>query len=191
MSAKAAKEFRVIEIALAQRRAGERAKVSRTVRSLDRTRESFKPISRPTPPKPPPELPAPKAPPAPRDPAPLDALLKRILERMSNPSTRRLHKEAHKVIKRERLNIKPPTLDEVRAYLAPDPRFQSKFPVNDYPGRAQYGSRPYEILGADLIERDKTTKKVEGNIEEPPENQRPGSGEPEVWRTPDHDLGHW
>ena len=97
------------------------------------------------------------------------------------------------MIKREKLNIRLPTLEEVRAYLAPDPRFQAKFPVNDYPGRAQYGSRPYEILGADLIERDKTTKTVEGNIEEPPRKSdyRPGSRQQAVRQAPDHDLGHW
>ena len=171
-----AAEFRAIERALTQRRAQERAKTARTVAPLDRARnrriqdgQNVRVFEKPVPVKY--DDTAPRAPPAPRDSAPLDALFRRILERMSNPATRRLHKEAHKVIKREKLNIKPPTLEEVRAYLAHDPRFQAKFPVNDYPGRAQYGSRPYEILGADLIERDKTTKTVEGNIEEPPENQ--------------------
>ena len=33
----------------------------------------------------------------------------------------------------------------------------------EFPGRAQYGFRPLEILGADLIEKDESTHPVQGN----------------------------
>ena len=132
-----AAEFRAMQASLARHHQGHRASVARTVAPLDRARnrritagQNVRVFEKPVPVKY--DDTAPRAPPAPRDSAPLDALFRRILERMSNPATRRLHKEAHKVIKREKLNIKPPTLDEVRAYLAPDPRFQVKFRINDF-----------------------------------------------------------
>ena len=45
----------------------------------------------------------------------------------------------------------------------PVPKAKAKFPVPQYPGRAQYGSRPLEILGADLIIKEKSTLNVPGN----------------------------
>ena len=58
-----------------------------------------------------------------------------------------------------------PTQEEVRKFLADNPRFQAKFPVPEFPGRNQYGNHPLEILGADLIEKDKTTRNVKGNLD--------------------------
>ena len=113
--------------------------------------------------------PAPKPRPAPRaagrDPARLEALMQRILTEMSVPSQRKVLIRAQELVRTpEFQDVPAPTPDEVRKFLADKPRFQAKFPVPEYPGRAQYGSHPLEILGADLIEKDKTTRNVKGNL---------------------------
>ena len=125
-----------------------------------------KPVPKPRPaPKP---KPAPKPRPAPRsagrDPARLEALLQRILSDMSVPSQRKVLIRAKELVRTPEFRDVPvPTEEEVRAFLADKPRFQAKFPVPEFPGRAQYGTRPLEVLGADLIEKDQTTRAVKGN----------------------------
>ena len=84
------------------------------------------------------------------------------------PSQRKVMLKAQQLVRTEFRDVPAPTLEEVRKYLADNPRFQAKFPVPEFPGRAQYGSRPLEILGADLIEKDKTTKNAEGNYPDLP-----------------------
>ena len=104
--------------------------------------------------------PAPRPPPAPLAdrPARLAALFQRILADMSAPSQRKVYINAQELIRSVPAfrGLQAPSTAEVRAALAANPRFQAKFPVPEFPGRAQYGTRPLEILGADLIEKDKT-----------------------------------
>ena len=91
--------------------------------------------------------------------------MQRILSTMSVPSQRKVLIRAQELVRTpEFRDVPAPTPDEVRAFLADKPRFQAKFPVPEFPGRAQYGFRPLEILGADLIEKDKTTRAVKGNM---------------------------
>ena len=100
-----------------------------------------------------------------RDPAKLEALMQRILSEMSVPSQRKVLIRAQELVRTpEFRDVPAPTPDEVRAFLADNPRFQAKFPVPEFPGRNQYGNHPLEILGADLIEKDKTTRNVKGNL---------------------------
>ena len=88
---------------------------------------------------------------------------------MSVPSQRKVRLRAQQLARTDEFRGVPaPPDEEVRRYLADNPRFQAKMPVPEFPGRAQYGSRPLEILGADLIEKDKTTKNAEGNYPDLP-----------------------
>ena len=91
--------------------------------------------------------------------------MQRILSEMSVPSQRKVLLRAQELVRTpEFRDVPAPTPEEVRRFLADKPRFQAKFPVPEFPGRAQYSTRPLEILGADLIEKDKTTKAVKGNM---------------------------
>ena len=91
--------------------------------------------------------------------------MQRILSTMSVPSQRKVLIRAQELVRTpEFRDVPAPTPEEVRRFLADKPRFQAKFPVPEFPGRAQYGSRSLENLGADLIEKDKTTKADKGNM---------------------------
>ncbi len=78
---------------------------------------------------------------------------------MSKPSQRKVYAEARELILKdpEFKGLAMPTQDEVRAFLADKPRFQASFPVPEFPGRYQYGSRPLEILGADILVKEKNS----------------------------------
>ena len=90
--------------------------------------------------------------------------MQRILSEMSVLSQRKVLIRAQELVRTpEFRDVPAPTPEEVRKFLADKPRFQAKFPVPELPGRAQYGTRPLEILGADLIEKDQSTRAVKGN----------------------------
>ncbi len=90
--------------------------------------------------------------------------MQRILSEMSVPTQRKVHIRAQELVRTpEFRDVPAPTPEEVWQFLADKPRLQAKFPVPEFPGRAQYGTRPLELLGADLLEKDKTTRAVKGN----------------------------
>ncbi len=95
----------------------------------------------------------------------MEPLLRRVLQDTSVPSQLKVLAKAKLLIKEDPAfqGLQPPTHAEVRAFLADKPRWQAKAPVPEFPGRNQLGSRPLEILGADLIEKDKTTINVTAN----------------------------
>ena len=155
-----------------QQRAREAAERNRLYARLDREAArrvvTQVPLPKARPKAVPKPKPSPNSRPAPRsagrDPARLQALLQRILSEMSVPSQREVLIRAQELVRTPEFKDVPvPTAEEVRAFLADKPRFQAKFPVPEFPGRAQYGTRPLEVLGADLIEKDKTTRAVKGN----------------------------
>ena len=84
---------------------------------------------------------------------------------MSKPSQRKVYDEARNLILNDPRfqGIAMPTQEEVRAFLAPNPRFQATFPVPEFPGRNHYGSRPLEILGADIHVKEKSALNVPEN----------------------------
>ena len=95
----------------------------------------------------------------------MEALLQRIVDNMSRPSQRKVMIKAQELVRTpEFQGVAAPTAEEVRKFLADKPRFQAAFPVPEFPGRAQYGNHPLEILGADLIEKDKTSRNFPGNV---------------------------
>ena len=93
----------------------------------------------------------------------LRVLFEKIQKEVSLLTLRNVYDKAKKIVKNDPafrdLRELPPTVAEVREWLSDKPRFQAQFPVNDWPGRNQLGQRQYEILGADLIEFEKTSKK--------------------------------
>ena len=121
-------------------------------------------VAKPRPAPAPKPAPEPRARPAPADPARVAALLQAATAEISKPTQRKVFLRVKELARTPAFaDVKAPTLEEVGAYLADNPRRQAKFPVPEFPGRNQYGARPLEILGADLIEKDKTTKAVPGN----------------------------
>ena len=66
------------------------------------------------------------------------------------------------MIKNSKTSVTPPhppqLMMKVREWLADKQPFQAQFAVPDLPGRNQLVSRQNEIIGADLIEFEKTSK---------------------------------
>ena len=100
----------------------------------------------------------------------LRVLFEKIQKEVSILTLRNVYDKAKKIVKNDPafrdLKELPPTVAEVREWLSDKPRFQAQFPVNDWPGRNQLGQRQNEILGADLIEFEKTSKMVPGNLKD-------------------------